>query len=69
MKPISGAMGMNAIAVNSLSQCTAPHPLKAMPAPANPPMRAWEELVGRLHHHVSRSHAMAPTSPASTTFT
>src|SRR6185369_6099754 len=40
-----------------------------MPAPAMPPIRAWELLVGRPHHQVSKSHTMAPTSPARTTYT
>src|SRR5262252_6603150 len=40
-----------------------------MPAPAAPPMSACDELVGRPHHHVKRSHTIAPKRPASTTYT
>src|ERR1039458_5539048 len=35
----------------------------AMAAPAYPPMRACEELVGSPSHHVMRSHAIAPMRP------
>src|SRR5215510_7462822 len=31
-------------------------------------MRAWDEDVGSPHHQVSRSHTIAPTSPAMTTY-
>ena len=33
-----------------------------------PPMSAWLELDGRPRYHVTRFHVIAPTSPASTTF-
>src|SRR5450631_2221986 len=39
-----------------------------MAAPAYPPSSACDEEVGRPHHHVSRSQAMAPKSAASTTY-
>src|SRR5207302_5259272 len=35
---------------------------RAIAAPAYPPIRAWEEEVGRPHHQVSTSHTMAPRS-------
>src|SRR5512143_3052310 len=42
---------------------------RAMAAPAYPPNRACEELVGRPSHHVRRSQAMAPSSPHRMTYT
>src|SRR6185436_16181349 len=41
-----------------------PKPAFTTAAPAKPPMRACEDEVGRPHHHVTRSQAMAPISPA-----
>src|SRR5437588_6966688 len=41
---------------------------RAIAAPAYPPIRAWEEEVGRPHHQVSTSHTMAPSRPAITTY-
>ncbi|OPZ66831.1 MAG: hypothetical protein BWY82_02916 [Verrucomicrobia bacterium ADurb.Bin474] len=32
----------------------------------SPPMRAWDELLGRPSHQVMRFHAMAPPKAAST---
>jgi hypothetical protein len=32
------------------------------PAPIRPPIRAWEELLGRPNHQVSRFQAIAPPS-------
>src|SRR5476649_147013 len=33
-------------------------------APAKPPIKAWEELVGSPEYHVKRSQAIAPISAA-----
>src|SRR5438309_1825799 len=44
-----------------------PKPACATAAPASPPTIAWEEEVGIPPHHVRRSHAIAPTSPAAMT--
>src|SRR5437870_7217999 len=41
---------------------------RAIAAPAYPPIRAWEEEVGRPHHQVRRSHTIAPARPAITTY-
>src|SRR5208282_378493 len=40
----------------------------AMAAPAYPPIRAWDEDVGRPHHQVRRSQTMAPNRPPRTTY-
>ena len=45
----------------------AENPVFATAAPAYPPMRAWDDDVGKPSHHVTRSQMMAPSSPASTT--
>src|SRR5262245_51749985 len=42
-------------------------PARATAAPAYPPMRACDELVGRPKYHVMRSQAIAPVRPANTT--
>src|SRR5260370_33688090 len=39
-----------------------------MAAPAYPPSRACDELVGNPNHQVSRSHVIAPISPAKITY-
>ena len=41
---------------------------RAIAAPAYPPIRAWEEDVGRPHIQVRISHTMAPIRPAKTTY-
>ena len=38
-----------------------------MAAPIIPPIKAWEELVGRPKYHVITSHTIAPARPANTT--
>src|SRR5579872_5198308 len=43
-------------------------PVRITAAPAMPPIRAWEEEVGRPHHQVRRSQTMAPSRPAITTY-
>ncbi len=39
-------------------------PRKASPAPAKPPISAWDDDVGSLSHHVIRSQTIAPPRPA-----
>ncbi len=46
---------------------TAPRPALAMAAPASPPIRACDELVGSPKYQVVRFQRMAPNSPLSTT--
>jgi hypothetical protein len=44
------------------------HPAPTMTAPKIPPMSAWEELLGKPSHQVSRSQIMALRSAATITF-
>ena len=44
-----------------------PSPALITAAPAKPPMRAWEELVGRPQYQVMRFQTMAPINAAKTT--
>ena len=46
----------------------APKPTLAIAAPAKPPIRACEELVGRPKYQVMMSQAMAPIRPARITY-
>src|SRR5664280_1280754 len=46
----------------------APKPTLAIAAPAKPPIRAWDELVGRPKYQVMMSQAMAPIRPARITY-
>src|SRR5436309_1146601 len=42
----------------------APTPPARIVDPISPPINAWLLDVGRPHHHVTRSHTIAPTTPA-----
>ena len=64
VSPMSGARIMNTPILISPLATSAPNPPFATAAPANPPMSACEELVGRPQCQVMRSHAIAPTRPA-----
>ena len=44
-----------------------PSPALITAAPAKPPMRAWDELVGRPQYQVMRFQTMAPINAAKTT--
>src|SRR5437867_4208687 len=44
-----------------------PKPARATAAPAYPPIKAWEELVGNPKYQVIRSQTMAPIRPAKMT--
>src|SRR5215213_2674234 len=65
--PNSGDSGMNRMVFSRLPRSSAPKPALAIPAPANPPMRACDEEVGSPSHQVRKFQATAPTSPAKTT--
>src|SRR5512132_2963376 len=65
--PSSGDNKMNRAVFSRLAAFSTPRPALAIPAPANPPMMACEEEVGRPSHQVVRFQEMAPTSPANTT--
>src|SRR5215204_943029 len=65
--PNSGDSGMNKMVFSRLLASSTPKPALATPAPANPPMRACEDEVGRPSHQVMKFQAIAPTSPAKMT--
>src|SRR5215211_6562955 len=67
LSPNSGDSGMNRMVFSRLARSSAPKPALAIPAPANPPIRACEEEVGRPSHQVRKFQATAPTSPAKIT--
>lgn len=49
------------------SQMTAPVPLRAITAPINPPIKAWDELLGIPKYQVKRFQKMAPIIAATIT--
>ena len=59
-----GATRMNSTVSGHSPKIKPRNPACAVAAPAYPPIRACEELVGRPSHHVIRSQVMAPASPA-----
>src|SRR5215204_5329268 len=65
--PNSGDSGMNRMVFSRLPRSNAPKPALATPAPAKPPMSAWDEEVGRPSHQVRKFQVIAPASPAKTT--
>src|SRR4029453_10002078 len=65
--PNSGDRKMNRAVFSRLAAFRTLKPALATPAPANPPMSACDEEVGRPSHQVRRFQEMAPTSPAKTT--
>ena len=64
--PRAGETMMKAAVFRKNGASNAPNPALTIAAPANPPRRACDEEVGSPHHQVSRSHTIAPTSPAPT---
>jgi hypothetical protein len=64
---MSGAITMNSSVGKSFAVLSTPHPACATPAPDRPPINACEDDDGRPSHHVTRFHAIAPTSPQTTT--
>ena len=65
--PIIGARGINKSVLEILSILIAPKPALAIAAPAKPPKRACDELVGIPFHQVNRFHIMAPLIPPAST--
>ena len=62
--PMTGASTMNRPILISPLATSEPNPALTSAAPAKPPMSACDEEVGSPHHHVIRSHVMAPIRPA-----
>ena len=67
--PRIGARKMNAAIRAIFSRLMLPisNPAPASAAPAKPPMRVCDELLGMPYHQVSRFQVMAASRPASTT--
>ena len=66
-KPTIGERTMNTAIVWSPDPIKEAQPELATAAPAIPPTRACEELVGRPAYHVRMSQAIAPMRPAKMT--
>jgi hypothetical protein len=67
-RPTIGAITMKGTTLRIPRGISAVHPALATAAPAKPPTRACEELVGNPNHHVIKSHMMAPKSPNMTRY-
>src|ERR1700683_365294 len=63
VRPMNGATTMKIRVFVQPDTMTAPNPALATAAPAYPPNRACEELVGKPKYHVIRFHAMAARRP------
>ena len=61
--PITGASTMKISVLVQPDAMSDPQPALAIAAPAYPPTRACDELVGRPTHQVIRSQRIAPTRP------
>ena len=65
--PITGERTVNSSVFVQPDGIITPNPAFATALPAYPPIRAWDELVGRPKYHVMIFHAIAPSSPAKMT--
>src|ERR1035438_9621650 len=65
--PMRGERTMKARVTPHLPATKPPKPALANAAPAYPPIKAWEELVGNARYQVKTSHRIAPIRPASKT--
>src|SRR5207244_11537290 len=62
--PVPGAPTLKSRGAPLPARRFAEKPAFATAAPPYPPMRAWEDEVGRPPHQVIRSQQMAPSRPA-----
>src|SRR5262245_23291046 len=65
-RPTSGETTMKSTVLITPSTTTARGPAVTTAAPTKPPISACDDDVGSPHHHVSRFHASAASSEAST---
>lgn len=65
--PIIGARTMKIKVFDQPLAIIAPNPALAIAAPAYPPIKAWEELVGSPQYQVKMFQITVPASPAKTT--
>ena len=61
--PMSGANRIKLAVFRIIGEFTALNPPAAIAAPANPPIKVWEEEEGIPSHQVSRFQAIAAISP------
>src|SRR5262245_15932182 len=66
-RPMSGARTMKISVLVQPDAMIALHPALTTAAPANPPISACEELVGKPKYQVIKSHTIAPISAAKIT--
>src|SRR5262245_16453193 len=66
-RPMSGARTMKMRVLVQPVAMIEPHPALTTAAPANPPISACDELVGKPKYQVIRSHTIAPMSAAKIT--
>ena len=64
--PTIGESTMNTRIFWNPEPISEPHPAFATAAPASPPTRACDELVGMPNNQVTRSHRIAPINPEKT---
>jgi hypothetical protein len=64
--PINGDSIMKAATSSTVDHFTADSPAAEIPAPVIPPIRAWEEDVGRPQYQVIRFQLIAPMREQST---
>src|SRR4030042_2012758 len=62
--PINGARKIKIIVLYQPDAIITPKPPLAIAAPAYPPIKAWEELLGRPKYQVIMFQAIAPMRPA-----
>src|SRR5262245_35472239 len=67
LMPMSGASTMKISVLVQPEKMIADHPALVIAAPANPPISACDELVGRPKYHVIKSHTIAPMRAAKIT--
>src|SRR5208337_995277 len=68
IKPMIGERTMKSATVPTVFHRIAAKPAAEIPAPTSPPIRAWEDDVGRPKNQVMMFHAIAPTSAPSTIY-
>jgi len=61
--PMKGARKMKAAIFRIMFNWIASKPCAMIAAPANPPIRVWEEEEGMPFHQVNRFHAIAAITP------
>src|SRR5512137_3011054 len=62
VRPIRGETTMKRATCPTVDHFIAVNPAAEIPAPVIPPIRAWEDEVGRPENHVIRFHEIAPIS-------